>query len=51
MTINRFAETMVINLSLTGGNGLYLAENREKLSPDRRVVIVDKNTGEVCIAG
>lgn len=45
MTINRFIESMVINLSLTGGIGFYHSEGKESLWTGRRVVIRDKETG------
>lgn len=45
MTINRLIESMVINLSLTGGNGFYHSEGKESLWTGRKVVIRDKETG------
>lgn len=45
MSINDLVESMVINLSLTGGNGLYHALSKEKLWPERRIVIYDNDTG------
>ena len=46
MTINRFVENMLINLSLTGGSGFYHSEGKESLWTGRRVVIKDKETGK-----
>ena len=45
MTINQLIESMVINLSLTGGNGFYHSEGKESLWTGRKVVIRDKETG------
>ena len=45
MTINRLIESMVINLSLTGGNGFYHSEGKESLWTGRKMVIRDKETG------
>ncbi len=46
MTINELTEEFGIDLSLTGGNGLYLSVGKEKMWPERKVVICDKETGE-----
>lgn len=49
MTINELSESLVIDLSLTGGNGLFLSTVKEKLWSERRVVIFDKKSGtELC---
>ncbi len=45
MTIKELTEDLFIDLSLTGGNGLYLSSSKEKLWPERRIVIFDKQTG------
>jgi hypothetical protein len=45
MTINQLIESMVINLSLTGGNGFYHSEGKESLWTGRKVVVRDKETG------
>lgn len=46
MTMSNLCLSLVINLSLTGGVGYYLANSKESL-PDGRVVIVrNKKTGE-----
>jgi hypothetical protein len=46
MTINKLTASLVINLSLTGWCGFYLADSKENLWPNRRLVVQDKKTGE-----
>ena len=46
MTINDLTEELGIDLSLTGGNGLYLGSGKEKMWPERKVVVVYKETGD-----
>lgn len=45
MTINQLTESMVVNLSLTGGSGFYHSEGKESLWTGRKVVVRDKETG------
>lgn len=45
MTINRLVESMVINLSLTGGSGFYHSEGKESLWIGRKIVIRDVEIG------
>lgn len=46
MTINTLITNLVINLGLTGGVGFFLAESKETLWPCRRLVVLNKKTGE-----
>lgn len=45
-SINELAESLVVNLSLTGGNGFYQNPNKESLWTGRKIVVRDKETGE-----
>lgn len=45
ITIKELSEDLFIDLSLTGGNGLYLCTVKEKIWSERRIVIFDKQTG------
>ena len=45
MTINKLIESLVVNLSLTGGCGFYCSDGKETLSSGRKIVIRDKDTG------
>ena len=47
-SINDLTESLVVNLSLTGGNGFYQNVNKETLWTGRKMVIRDKVTG-VCV--
>ncbi|XP_070560695.1 uncharacterized protein [Ptychodera flava] len=46
ITINDLCLSMVINLSLTGGSGFYLAKFKETFTPDRRIVLKHLESGE-----
>ena len=45
MTINELCEEMVVNLSLTAGNGFFLGTGKEKLWPERKLVVYDLHRG------
>ena len=45
MTINKLTESMGINLSITGGNGFYKPNRKEKLWTERKIVARDVKSG------
>ena len=46
ISINDLCLALVVNLSLTGGAGFYLLENKENISESRRLVLRLRENGE-----
>ncbi|PIK38560.1 hypothetical protein BSL78_24599 [Apostichopus japonicus] len=46
VTITDLTVALVINLNLTNGNGFYHCKQRESVTPERKIVLRDLNTGD-----